>query len=172
MWFTAMKKEEYFLAIESILFVSGKPITIGKLRETFGISADAILEILLDLEKQYENKGINVVLTKKGYTLIPNKKYKRFYSKFIKIKKSTLSKEALEVIAILINSKKVTKGRIDKLRGVNSTRMVNTLLKKGLIKKGINNHTIYYSVTDFFIKNINPEMRGKLFNKSLFKKEE
>jgi len=116
-------------------------------------------------------KGINVVLTKKGYTLIPNKKYKRFYSKFMKIKKSTLSKEALEVIAILINSEKATKGRIDKLRGVNSTRMVNTLLKKGLIKKEINNNNVYYSVTAFFIKNINPEMRGKLFDKSLFKKE-
>jgi len=167
-----MKKEEYLLAIESVLFVSGKPITIGELKGLLGISADIILELLTDLEKQYKNRGINVVLTKRGYTLVPNEKYRRFFTKFIKRKQSVLSKQSLEVIAILLNSRKATKKRIDKLRGVNSTRMIHTLLKKGYIEREVNKNNIYYKITDTFIKSMKPEIREIIFNRTLFKKND
>ena len=165
-----MKKEEYLSAIEAILFVSNKPITIGRLREELNISADTILELLMELEKNYKNRGINVVLTKKGYTFAPNEKYRRFFSKFIERKHSTLSRQSLEVIAILLNEGKATKEKIDKLRGVNSARMIHTLLKKGYIKKIRGKDNFYYSITDSFIKNMKPEVREAILNRTFFKK--
>ncbi len=166
-----MKKEEYLSAIESILFVSSKPITIGTLREELNISADTILELLTELERGYKDRGINVVLTKKGYIFTPNEKYRRFFSKFIERRHATLSRQSLEVIAILLNEEKTTKKKIDKLRGVNSTRMIHTLLKKGYIEKIIDKDNVYYSITDRFIKNMNPRLREAIFNRTFFKKD-
>ncbi len=163
-----MKREDYKAAIESILFVSSKPVTIGKIREHLKLPADTILELLLEIREDCKERGINLVSEKKGYRFVPNGKYKNIYRKFAKVKKSGLSKEALETIAILLKSD-ATKQRVDKLRGVNSTRILNSLIKKGFVRKIFKNGTVYYTITEKLIAALPKEAKEKLKNKELFK---
>ncbi len=164
-----MKKEAFLSAIESILFVSNKPVTIGKLREVLGLTAEGVLELLTSIREQYKDKGFNLVLTKKGYAFFPNAKYKKYYRKFVKVKKTSLSREALEVIAILLKSD-ATKERVDKLRGVNSTRMLNELLKRGFISRELKNGSVVYGITEKLLANLSKEVKEKLHTRELFKK--
>ncbi len=162
-----MKKEDYTAIIESILFVSQKPVTIGKLREVLGLSADTILDLITELQKHYAARGINVELTKKGYAFVPNEKYKTYYRKFVKVKKVTFSRQALETIAILLKSDS-TKARIDRLRGVNSTRILNELIKQGFVQKVIKNGVVHYSVTGKLMGYLPEEAKETLTKKRLF----
>ncbi len=163
-----MKREDYRAAIEAILFVSSKPITIGQIREHLKLPADTILELLLEIRENYKTSGINLVSEKKGYRFIPNEKYKNIYRKFAKVKKTGLSREALETIAILLRSD-TTKQKIDKLRGVNSTRILNSLIKRGFVRKVFKNGNVYYTITEKLISALPKEAKEKLKKKELFR---
>ena len=162
-----MKKEDYISIIESILFVSSKPVTIGKLREVLDLSAEMIFELITEVQKHYAERGINVELTKKGYVLVPNRKYKPYYRKFMKVKKAAFSKQALETIAILLKSDS-TKARIDRLRGVNSTRILNELIRQGFVHKVIKNGVVHYAVTDKLMSYLPEEAKETVNKKRLF----
>ncbi len=162
-----MKREEYLQAIEAILFVSGKPAKIDDLRNALGIDSNSLQELLLDLENNLKDKGINIATKKNGNILIPNEKYRRFFERFIKKRRQKFTKDALEVIAILYKEKK-PKETIDKLRGVNSARMLNQLVKKGMAKKEFIDGKVFYSLSENLIKNFSIEIQKAKEEKELF----
>ena len=162
-----MKREEYLQAIEAILFVSGKPVKIDDLRNALSIDSDSLQELLLDLENNLKEKGINITTKKNGYILIPNEKYRRFFERFIKKRRQKFTKDALEVIAILYKERK-PKEIIDKLRGVNSARMLNQLVKKGMAKKEFIDGKVFYSLSENLVKNFSIEIQKAKEEKDLF----
>ncbi len=166
-----MKKEEYVAAIESILFVSQKPIKIEEICRSLNMDAAAVEELINALGEKLKDSGINIAVSKKGFTITPNEKYRKYFSKFLKKRKSALSRELLEVVAILLKDRS-TKEKIDKLRGVNNTRSLNILLKKGYVKKEIIEGKIFYSLTDALIKSLKPEIRSILQDSGLFNEKE
>ncbi len=165
-----MKKEEFKAIIESILFVSAKPVTIGRLREVLNLPAETVLSLITSVQEEYKDRGFNVVLTKKGYAFVPNERFKKYYVKFARVKKRGLSKQALEVIAILLKAD-ATKERIDKLRGVNSSRMLNELLKKGYISRTFKNGKVVYGITEKLIARLPKNAKEKLSSVKLFKND-
>jgi len=162
-----MKREEYLQAIEAILFVSGKPVKIDDFRNALGIDSDSLQELLLDLENNLRDKGINIAAKKNGYILIPNEKYRRFFERFIKKRRQKFTKDALEVIAILYKERK-PKETIDKLRGVNSARMLNQLVKKAMAKKEFIDGKVFYSLSENLVKNFSVEIQKAKEKKDLF----
>ncbi len=162
-----MKREEYLQAIEAILFVSGKPVKIDDFRNALGIDSDSLQELLLDLENNLRDKGINIAAKKNGYILIPNEKYRRFFERFIKKRRQKFTKDALEVIAILYKERK-PKETIDKLRGVNSARMLNQLVKKAMAKKEFIDGKVFYSLSENLVKNFSVEIQKAKEEKDLF----
>ncbi len=162
-----MNKEEYLSIIEAILFVSNKPVKTADLKESLGIDIESTKELLLELEEKIRFSGINIASTKKGFLLIPNEKYKKFYEKYIKRKKQKFSKLALEVIAILYAEPK-TKEAIDKLRGVNSAKMLNQLIKRGSVKKELKDGKVVYTLSESLVRAIGPEIQKSIDNSNLF----
>lgn len=165
-----MKREEYLEIIESILFVSGKPVKIGDLKESLQIDLESIKELLTELEEKLRFSGINISYSKKGYLLVPNEKYRKYFDSFIKKKRQRFTKEALEVIAILYKEPR-TKDAINKIRGVNSTRMLNQLIKKGYVRKEPFEGKLVYSLSDSLSRMISPEIQKSLEDSSLFEKK-
>lgn len=162
-----MKKEEYLYAIESILFVSPKPVKIDKIATTLSLDKGSVNELLMELENRLKGTGINLMFEKNKVFMAPNPAYKRYFEKFVKRKKVTLSKNLIEVIGLVLKKKR-TKDEIDKIRGVNSARVINELLKLGYIEKELFEGKIYYKVTDKFIETLPEDVRENLESK-LFK---
>jgi segregation and condensation protein B len=166
-----MKKEDYLAAIESMLFVSQKPVKLEEISRSLNMDANSVQELLNTLEEILKDSGINIAVSKKGFTIMPNEKYRRYFSAFLKKKKSSLSREVLEVVAILLKEK-APKEKLDKLRGVNNTRSLNILIRKGYVKKEIIEGKIFYSLTDVLFKSLKPETKNILQDSGLFKEKE
>ncbi|NCQ52820.1 MAG: SMC-Scp complex subunit ScpB [Caldiserica bacterium] len=166
-----MKKEDYLAAIESILFVSQKPLKLEEICRCLNMDSNSVQELLNALEENLKDSGINIAINKKGFTIIPTEKYRRYFSKFLKKRKAALSREVLEVVAILLKER-APKERIDRLRGVNNTRSLNILIRKGYVKKEIIEGKIFYSLTDTLFKSLKPETKSILQDSGLFKEKE
>ncbi len=123
--------------IEAILFVSSEPISEKRLKEFLLISEKEIEEIISLLNEEYEktNRVFRIRKIAKGYQLFTLPEYSDYLTKFYADKKKKrLSPTALEVLAIIAYHQPITKQEIEKIRGVDSTYILNILLEKKLIK--------------------------------------
>lgn len=132
------KKNEYYGAVEAILFSLGNPVEAMKIAEVLEISEEEVLEILAQMEKNYEeiDRGITLTLIDKGYQLCTKKSYYSYIQRATeKIVKFELSDVQLETLSIIAYKQPVTKLHIEKIRGVKSDHAVNRLVEYGLIEE-------------------------------------
>lgn len=122
--------------LESILFVTGKPVESEKICSWFSISKQMLEEYILELNNSYQEKysGFIILSVANGYQLMTNPVYKEelrliFGSK----EENKLSQTSMEILAIIAYKQPISKEEIDSIRGVNSTRSLNTLLGHKLI---------------------------------------
>lgn len=123
--------------IEAILFVSNEPISEKRLKDFFSLSEEEIEEIISFLNEEYEktNRVFRIRKIAKGYQLFTLPEYSDYLNRFyVEKKKKKLSPAALEVLAIIAYHQPITKQEIEKIRGVDSTYVLNILLEKRLIK--------------------------------------
>ncbi|MCS7250565.1 MAG: SMC-Scp complex subunit ScpB [candidate division WOR-3 bacterium] len=123
--------------IEAILFVSNEPISEKRLKDFLGISEKDIEEIISFLNEEYEQteRSFRIRKIAQGYQLFTLPEYSDYLNKFYQEKKKKkLSPAALEVLAIIAYHQPITKQEIEKIRGVDSTYILNILLEKKLIK--------------------------------------
>ncbi len=159
-----MDKEKYIYAIESILFISAKPVKIEKIALALSLDKMSVRNLLLELENILKETGINLKFENDRVSLVPNESYKTIFEKFIKKKKTTLSRNLLEVVGLLLKKKR-TKEEIDKIRGVNSARAINELIKLGYVEKEFYDKQIFYTVSQKFYEKLPKEIKKKVEKK-------
>ncbi|MGL5956190.1 MAG: SMC-Scp complex subunit ScpB [Brevinema sp.] len=122
--------------LESILFVTGKPVETEKLCHWFNISKDILEQYISELNQSYDKRyaGFVILSVAGGYQLMTNPLYKDELREIFGTKDDNkLSQTAMEILAIIAYKQPVSKEDIDNIRGVNSTRSLNTLLGHKLI---------------------------------------
>lgn len=131
-----MSKEKNI--IESLLFVSGRPLLIEEITNVLeGIDPQNIRELLGELEKEYAEAGRGVQISEVagGFQMITNPDFAVYLKKYYKHKNSErLSSPALETLAIIAYKQPVTRLDIESIRGVNTDGVIKNLLEKGLIR--------------------------------------
>ena len=123
--------------IESIIFVSDKPVTLHELKSYFKNTDTKIIKNLLkDIHSDWNNLDRGFIMTEisGGFQFRTKSEYSEHIINFNKeIKKFRLSNAALEVLAITAYNQPLTKLEIDKIRGVDSSGVINSLLEKRLL---------------------------------------
>jgi len=122
--------------LESILFVSGKPIESRKICQWFSITSEELEKLIKELNNNYNSKfsGFIILSIADGYQLMTNPIYKDEMRELFGSKdENKLSQTAMEILAIIAYKQPVSKEEIDKIRGVNSSRSLNTLISHRLI---------------------------------------
>ncbi|MGL4388893.1 MAG: SMC-Scp complex subunit ScpB [Brevinema sp.] len=122
--------------LESVLFISGKPIDTEKLCSWFDMSRDQIEDLVTILNKRYEENfnGFTILAIANGYQLMTNSLFKEELREIFGAKEENkLSQTSMEILAIIAYKQPISKEEIDKIRGVNSSRSLNTLLGLKLI---------------------------------------
>ena len=83
-------------------------------------------------------------------------KYKEIIKEYINKKPFKLSRASLEVLGIISKKQPVTKQEIDKIRGVDSTGVINVLLERELInvsgEKNVPGRPFLYKTTEMFLE--------------------
>lgn len=122
--------------LEAALFVLGKPVDTVKLCTWFDISSEQLEIMVQNLNQNYEEKssGFTIIELANGYQLMTNPLFKEEMRELFGSKEDNkLSQTAMEILAIVAYKQPVSKEQIDKIRGVNSSRSLNTLIGHKLI---------------------------------------
>ena len=131
-------KEYFAAALEAVLFACSTPVEKDKLCEIFQINEDELEIVITELKLRHvaHPGGFELISLEDSITLCTRIEYKDYVSHALEVKRNvSLSKPALEVLAIVAYAQPVTKAYMEKVRGVDCSGIVNSLLEKELIEE-------------------------------------
>lgn len=144
--------------IESILFVSGKPVEEAFIREKLEITGKQYSEALDELMKQYSGEsGIHLLRFNKKVQFASNPDYvKQVEAVLNPIKERELTNAMLETLAIVAYKQPITRIEIEEIRAVDCTYAVQNLMRLGMIevvgRKDTIGKPLLFGTTDDFLK--------------------
>ena len=134
----AFNEAEVKGALEALLFMSHDPLTFDKLA---GILEDvpkaALKSIIHDLQVDYEGneRGLQIVEVGGGFQFVTRPEHSWAVKRLTKTKPaSRLSRSALETLAIIGYKQPLTRADIEKIRGVETSGVLRTLLDQKLVR--------------------------------------
>ena len=153
--------------VEAILFAAEEPLDMESIQEKLNTKVN-ISKILDSLEKQYKNRGINLVCLAKKWSF----RTATNLSKFMNLQtfsKKKLSKAAIETLAIIVYHQPVTRSEIEEIRGVAfATGTLEILLELNWVRpsgrKNVPGKPIQYITTDDFLSHFSLQKLSDLPN--------
>ena len=152
--------QELPAAIESILFISGDPVSVDKLADILNCSKNAVLEALKSLTERYSSNpwsGLEIRRTEDSYAIMTRPSQKKILDRMFGPRQTPpLSQASYETLAVIAYNQPVTKSFIENVRGVDSSSTVNSLVEKGLVCEAgrleLPGRPIAYKTTDAFLR--------------------
>jgi segregation and condensation protein B len=141
--------------LESLLLVARKPLSLEEIEKTTSLPAEILSPCLEELINEYQSRGIRLIKVAGGYLMGTNPDNIEFIEKILHAKiETTLSPQALETLAIIAYKQPVTRVEIERLRGVISDGVIETLLAKKLIREvgrsdAVGRPYLYSTTVDF-----------------------
>ena len=152
-----MKNIKY--AIEGILFAAGEPVKAAKLAAVLGCEIEEIENAVEELKTEYneDERGFNIIDIREGYQICSRPVYYNYIQEILgEQRNQPLSNAAMEALAIIAYKQPVTRGQIERIRGVNSDGSVNRLYERSLIEEcgrlDAPGKPILYRTTDTFLR--------------------
>ncbi|MBO6093026.1 MAG: SMC-Scp complex subunit ScpB [Oscillospiraceae bacterium] len=149
----------YCSALEAILFAAGEPVPISRISLVLGIPDETVEEAARELENIFReaNHAISVIRISDKLQLCSSPEYAPVITKILEQRKPpSLSPAALETLAVVAYYQPVTSAYISRIRGVDSSYTVASLMEKGLIEgKGRMEAPVrptLYGTTDLFLR--------------------
>jgi segregation and condensation protein B len=122
--------------IESLLFVSGRPLQRGELRKLIGVDEERLMAALLALEYDLESQQRGIRLQRLGdqVQLVTAPEHARYVAALLGLPMTAkLTPAALETLAVVAYRQPMTRSQIESVRGVNSDRALASLIQHGLV---------------------------------------
>jgi len=153
--------------VEAILFAAEEPLDELSIQEKLKTRA-GISKILESLEKQYQNRGINLICISKKWSFRTASNLASFMSLQTNVKRK-MSKAAIETLAIIVYHQPVTRSEIEEIRGVAfATGTLEVLLELNWVRpsgrKNVPGKPIQYVTTDDFLSHFNLQKLSDLPN--------
>ena len=124
--------------VEAVLFTMGRSVDIKQLAIALDTDITQAKEAAERLRNRYleENRAMQIIVLEDSYQMCTKAEY---YDELIKVaknpKKQVLTEVVLETLSIIAYKQPVTKGEIEKIRGVSSAYAVNKLVEYGLVQE-------------------------------------
>lgn len=164
-YYLAKLMEQLDLYTESLIFASEVPISAEEIKNCIesafkiDFSVEQIESIVERLQMKYaaDHFSFEIVSIGKGYQFLTKSEFYDVVGILLKQKSNKkLSRSAMETLAVIAYQQPVTKGEVEKIRGVNCDYAVQKLLEKELIQiKGRSKdpgRPLLYSTSDKFME--------------------
>lgn len=143
--------------IESILFVTNKPITATRLAQVLGVDTEKIEEEIPKIMERYNSaeSGVHVLKKGKEYQMMSSPDNAKVVQAYLQDETTgELTRPSLETLAIIAYRGPLTKPEIEQIRGVNCSLILRNLLTRGLIEaqEDAERKSTVYSVTFDFMR--------------------
>jgi segregation and condensation protein B len=140
--------------LESILFVSNKPLSVKLLAKFTNSDETKVSEALKELVLSRKNNGVVILEANGQYQMATNGNNAEIVKTFLNSDlREKLTDATLEVLAIISYRQPISKAEIEAIRGVNSQYSIRHLLMRGLVDKIPNPHdargSLYQVTTEF-----------------------
>jgi len=145
----------------SVLFVAGDGIEKDFLAEKLEVSKKDIEGVISKLKEEYTaDKGIHIIEYKNKVQLSTNPNYANYIADVLNpIREKSLTRAALETLAIIAYKQPITKLEIEDIRRVNSDYAVQILIDQNMIevvgRKDAVGKPLMFGTTDNFLKRFN-----------------
>ncbi len=141
-------------AIESLLFVSSRPMTVKDFCKLLEQQAFAVQSALDELVNERKTSGIVLLENNGEYQLATSPANSTAVKDFMNADlREKLTDATVEVLAIIAYRQPISKAEIEAIRGVNSQYSLRHLLMRGLIEKTSNpgdaRSFLYQTTTEF-----------------------
>ena len=134
----AIDEQELKSILEAILFMSHDPITIEKLVTVVeGPSKADVHQSLIALKADYdqEGRGLRIAEVAGGFVMVTRPDCGVYIKRLAKSKPiAKLSRSALETLAIISYKQPIIRAEIEKIRGVETSGVLRTLLDHKLVR--------------------------------------
>lgn len=146
--------------IEAAIFVANKPITIDQLKNTvladFLLSTKRVKDTIIQLQRDYENRGVQLVEVGSGYRFQACASLSPWLTKLWQEKAPKYSRAFLETLALIAYRQPITRGEIEQVRGVAvSSQIIKSMLEQDWIKvvghKEVPGRPALYATTKQFL---------------------
>lgn len=145
--------------IESLLFISHKPLSISELAKLSGGERSAVETTIAELISEYHNRsaGMEIINLEDKYQMAVSPDNSELVSKFLNTETSgELTRPSLETLTIIAYRGPLSKAELELIRGVNCSLILRNLLMRGLIeaRDDKDKATIVYQITFEFLKHL------------------
>jgi segregation and condensation protein B len=120
-------------ALEALLFVAERPLARREIATLAGVDRETVDARVGDLETSLAARGIRLVISGDRLELATAPEAGRLIGRYIGADATRLSPAALETLAIVAYRQPVTKGAVERIRGVDSDYTMRALLHRRLI---------------------------------------
>ena len=144
-------------AFESMMFVWGEPLDVKIAADAVSVDKKEAYDCFRELKSEYDDSGRGIVIreTDGAFQFVTRAENFDYVKRLCApVKERRLSQSALEVLAIIAYRQPVSRGEIDAIRGVKCERVVDGLVRKGLVEErgrsgAIGRPALYGTTRDF-----------------------
>ncbi|MBI2893753.1 MAG: SMC-Scp complex subunit ScpB [Deltaproteobacteria bacterium] len=142
--------------LESLLFVSDRPVTARELGRAIKTEEKKVQETLEQIRGELEGRGLVLAEVAGGYQLRSSPDNATWVQAYLQARPVRLSRAALETLAIIAYRQPLTRPEVDDLRGVDCGGVMKLLLERGLVrilgKKDEPGRPLLYGTTAAFLE--------------------
>lgn len=143
--------------IESLLFISNKPLSVKKLAELCGRTKTEVETVIEALRQEYNNndKGIKIINHSDRIQMVTTQESSVIVEKFLKEELTgEMTRPQLETLTIIAYRGPITKIELEQIRGVNCSLILRNLMIRGLVEAYLDKKlmTTVYQITPDFLR--------------------
>jgi len=154
--------------IESVLFLASDGVSVDFLSEKLEMTKKDVEAGLSELKKKYSgDSGIHLIKFKNNWQLSTNPAYAEEVAVILNpVREKSLTRAALEVLAIVAYKQPLTRVEIEDIRGVDSSYALQILAQNNMVevigRRETVGNPLIYATTNEFLKRFELEDIGHL----------
>ncbi len=125
-------------AAEAILFTIGDAVELAHIADALEVSREEAREIIASLQEKYEadDRGVTIIELDNAFQMCSKPSTYEYLIRIAKQPKHhVLTDVVLETLSIIAYKQPVTRGEIEKIRGVSCSHAINKLIDYDLIRE-------------------------------------
>lgn len=145
--------------VEGILFVSAEPVRVDAIASALGETPKAVRDAIARVDASLAGSGLTLLRAAGGWQMATSPDVAdaiTSYQGTLASSRVRLSKAAFETLSVIAYNQPVTRSEMEEIRTVRCDRVVDTLMKHGLVrvagrKKSVGS-PLLYRTTDRFLE--------------------
>lgn len=154
---------ELDVLVEGLLFYKASPQKKASVMKLFNVSEEELNTALERLSARLERGATRLVVTETDIQLVTAPQLSEFIESLRKQELTAdIGKAGAETLAIILYREPISRGEIDRIRGVNSSFILRNLMTRGLIVRENSGNTYQFRISPNLLQHLGVTTKQQL----------